>query len=168
MTYYPIKKTRNAAIFTLVCFVLTAGLYTIGQLGFGYRMLFQLAALIALSAGIMMVSRYVLTDYKYVISDIDSRDGSMSFGIVRVTGKREVEMGHFDMTSIYACGRERSLGEFERKHGKVDKVYNYTSSYRSGEQYRLAIEFNGKKIMFLIDASQAFEAEIEKRIRPEV
>ena len=168
MTYYPIKKPRRAAVFTLVCFVLTAGLYTLGQLGLGFRMLFQLAALITLSIGIMMVSRYMLTDYKYVISDIDRRDGSMSFSIVRVTGKREVEMGHFDMTSIYACGRERSLGDFEREHGKVDKVYNYTSNYRSGERYRMAIEFNQKKIMFLIDASQAFEAEIEKRIHPEV
>ena len=168
MIYYPVKKPRNAVIFTLICFVLTAGLYTLGQLGFGYRMIFQLAALISLSVGIMMVSRYVLTDYKYVISDIDRRDGSMSFSIIRVAGKREVEMGHFDMTSIYACGRERSLGEFEHEHGKVDKVYNYTSNYRSGEQYRMAIEFNQKKIMFLIDASQSFEAEIDKRLHPDV
>ena len=168
MTYYPMKAPRNAAIFTLVCFVLTAGLYTLGQLGFGFRMVFQLAALITLSVGIMMASRYVLTDYKYVISDIDRRDGSMSFSIVRVNGKREVEVAHFDMTSIYAYGRARSLGEFEREHGRVDKVYNYTSNYRSGEQYRIAINFNQKKILFVIDSSDAFASEIEKRLCPEV
>ena len=164
MTYYPKKNPRNAAIVTLGCFVLTAVLYTLGQF-IGYRMPFQLSALIFFAVGIMMASRYVLTDYKYTISDIDRPRESMSFGIVRVNGKREVEMAHFDMTSVYAYSRARSLREFEEQFGKVDKVYNYTSNYRSGEQYRLAINFNQKKIMFIIDASKEFEAEIVNRLK---
>lgn len=163
MTYHPKNDNRKAIAVTAVCFVLSIILYTLGQLGLGLRMPLQLCALILLSCGIMLASRYLLSEYKYTISDISYKNGTMDLSIIRISGKREVEMAHFDIASIYAIGRERSLSEFEKAHGRVNKVFNYISNYGTKNSLRFAISFNGQKVMFVIEADADFEKELRAR-----
>ncbi len=159
MIFYPQKHPQNAAFITIGTIILAGVLYFIGDLGFGYRAAFQMTALLALAVGILILSRYILTDYKYIIT-APNQDGTRYFMIVKVSGKREFEMAKFDISELYAYKRCRSVKEFESENGDVDKIFNYLTNFRSPNEFQLAITFNGKKVLFRIDAEPELEAEI--------
>jgi len=167
MIYQPKKDTKKASVTTVLMFGAGGTMYFIGELVNSFRMFFQFSALILIAYGMMLMSRYLLTDHRYVISDIDSPGGEMSFSIIKVSGKRENVMANFDFSSVYAF-EQVSLKEFEAKHGKVNKVYNYCQNYRPEKPYRMGINFNGMKVLFVIEADEHLASEIRARITPSV
>lgn len=164
MTYMPSKKPRNAAVLTAVSAIFAVILYIVGEIVGKYKMLFGFPALILLSLGLMILSRYILCDHKYVVSGIENKGVESGFSIIKVSGKREAALAHFDVISIYAAEHRMGAKAFEKKHGKVDKIYNYCSNLHPKDICSLAIEFNGKRILFLIEASDSFF----ERIRTEM
>ena len=164
MIYIPKKKPKKAVLTTALTLVLAIVLYATGEVVGKYKMLFGLPALILISIGIMVLSRYLLCDHKYVLSGIESKGAESGFSIIKVSGSREVALAHFDVISIYAIERKMNAKEFEKKHGTVDKIYNYCSNLRPADICSLAIEFNGKKVLFLIEADEAFFDCIKKEI----
>ncbi len=166
MIYIPKKTPRKALIVTISSLVAALVLYVIGEIVGKYKMLFGLPALVLISVGLMILSRYLLCDHKYVITDIESRGEETGFSIIKISGKREVPLAHFDVISIYALERHMSTKKFEAEHGKVDKIYNYCSNLRPIDNCLLAIEFNGKKILFIIEADDSFFNEIKSVLTP--
>ena len=163
MYYVPKKLPRNACVTALILFGAAASLFFISEF-FAPRLAFQLLALIAVSVAIFLVSRYVLTDYKYVITDIDAPGDEIKFTIVKINGKREAIMATFELKDAYALEKCRTTKEFERIHGKVTKLYSYVSNFMSGDVYKLAINFNNMKVLFSIEISEQFATEIKARI----
>jgi hypothetical protein len=164
MIYVPKKKPKKATLTTVFSLVIAIVLYVAGELVGVYKMLFGLPALILISLGIMVLSRYILCDHKYVLTGIDSRGAESGFSIIKVSGNREVSLAHFDVISIYALEHRMGAKAFEEKHGKVDKIYNYCSNLRPTDICSLAIEFNGKKVLFLIETDDNFFNAIKKEI----
>ncbi len=163
MIYIPSKKPKKAAYTAAGSIILATALYTVGEFAFFAKMPFQLAALLILAFGIMLIGRYLLTDYKYVISDENVLENGGSFSIIKISGKRETPVATFDVSSVYAVCRCKTVSAFEKQHGKVDKVFNYCTNYRADDRYALAIEFNGKKMLIFIEADLLFEREISLR-----
>lgn len=163
MIYIPIKKPKKAAYTAAGSLILATALYTAGEFVSLAKMPFQLAALLLLAFGIMLIGRYLLTDYKYVISDENALENGGSFSIVKMSGKRETPVATFDISSVYAVCRCKRTSEFEKRFGRVDKVFNYCTNYRADDRYALAIEFNGKKMLIFIEADLLFEREISLR-----
>ncbi len=161
--YIPIKKPKKAAYTAAVSIAVATALYTVGEFVRVAKMPFQLVALAALAFGIMLIARYLLTDYKYVITDSERADKNPSFTIVKISGKRETAVATFDFTSVYKCCRCKSTAEFEKSNGKVNKVFNYCTNYRAEDRYAVAIEFNGMKVLIFIEADIIFERELSVR-----
>lgn len=164
MIYIPKKKPKKAALTTVLTLVSAIILYVLGEIIGKYKMLFGLPALILISVGLMVLSRYLLCDHKYVLSGIESKGTESGFSIIKVAGSREVALAHFDVISIYAIERKMGAKEFEKKHGAVDKIYNYCSNLRPADICSMAIEFNGKKVLFLIEADENFFNAIKNEI----
>ena len=164
MIYIPKKKPKKAALTTALTLAVSIILYVVGEVIGKYKMLFGLPALILISVGIMIASRYLLCDHKYVLSGIESKGAESGFSIIKVSGSREVALAHFDVISIYAIERKMNAKAFEAKHGKVDKIYNYCSNFRPTDICSMAIEFNGKKVLFLIETDENFFNAIKKEI----
>lgn len=164
MVYIPKKKPKKAALTTTLTLVIAIVLYVVGEIVGKYKMLFGLPALILMSAGLMVLSRYLLCDHKYVLSGIENRGAESGFSIIKVSGSREAALAHFDVISIYAIEHRMGAKAFEAKHGKVDKIYNYCSNLRPTDICSMAIEFNGKKILFLIEADDAFFSAIKNEM----
>ncbi len=160
MIFYPKKQPKNATLITLATIISAALLYFLGDIGIGYRAVFQISALFLLAVGIMIMSRYILTDYKYIITD-KNEFGERYFIIVKVNGKRDFEMAKFDISEIYAYKRGHSVKNFESENGKVDKIFNYLTNFRSSNEMHIAITFNEKKILFRIDAEEELEKQLE-------
>ena len=127
------------------------------------KMPMQLTALGLFAFGIMLIARYLLTDYKYVLTDAERADNGPSFTIVKISGKREIAVATFDLSSVYKVYRCKSTRAFEKEHGRVDKVFNYCTNYRAEDRFAVAIEFNGMKVLIFIEADGIFEREIALR-----
>jgi hypothetical protein len=164
MIYTPRKNPKKAAYVSGTSFALAVALYTVGEFLPSGRMLFQILALLALAFAIMLVSRYLLTDYKYVIRDAERIGQETSFSIIKISGKRETPVANFDFVSVYAFKRCKGAREFEKEHGRVDKVYNYSSNFMSEDACAMAINFNSKKVLLIIEADEIFERDIKARI----
>ena len=164
MIYYPKKNTGPAAAISIAMYCGAALLFLVSELGVPYKMVFQLAALVFLSFGIYFTARYMLTDYKYVIKDIEKPHDKVSFAIVKVNGKRETVTANFYLSSVYAFEKSEGVKKFEKKHGRVDKVYNDRSNFETSQIYAMAIEFNGMKVLFLLELSEEFADEIRARL----
>jgi len=163
MYYVPKKQPKIAGILSVALYGVAAALYVIGEF-FTPRLLYQLFALVFVAVGLFFTSRYILTDYKYVIKDIDAKGEEASFSIVRLSGKREAIVANFDIISVYALEKCRKSSDFEAKHGKVTKIYNYTSNFASPDTYKLAINFNNMKVLFSVELSDEFAAELRARM----
>ena len=85
MIYIPKKKPKKAAITTALALVVAIVLYVVGEVIGKYKMLFGLPALILMSIGLMVLSRYLLCDHKYVLSGIESRGAESGFSIISRT-----------------------------------------------------------------------------------
>ncbi len=166
MVYQPKKQPKKAALTSVVLYAISAVLFILGSF-LTPSMAYQLAALVFISLGVFLTSRYILTDYKYVILDDDFDGNKTKFSIVKVNGNREAIMATFDFSSVYALEKCKKISEFEKKHGKTNKYYGYTSNFASPDKYMLAIEFNNMKVLFGIEPSEQFAAEISARINPE-
>lgn len=163
MYYTPKKQPKIAGILSVALYAAAATLYVLSEF-FTPRLAYQLAALVLVALGLFFTSRYLLTDYKYVIRDIEQKDSEASFTIVKISGKREAIVANFDIISIYALEKCRKNSEFEEKHGKVTKIYNYTSNFASPDVYKLAINFNDMKVLFSVELCDEFAAEIKARM----
>lgn len=155
MFYYPKKLPKRAALTSIALAFAATVVFLLGEL-FAPRMIFQLVGLFFVSAAIYTVSRYMLTDYKYLLRDIDEKGGEATFSIIRITGKREVVMATFEMKDAYAIEKCKSIRAFEKRNGKVNKVFRYTQNMLSDDRYMIAINFNGMKILFCIELSDEF------------
>lgn len=165
MFYIPPKKPRAACVTGALLFGAAAILYFLGEFSYP-RMIYQLSALILVTMAIFIASKFLLTDYKYVISDIESAGSEVTFVIVKVAGKRENVMAKFDIKDVYAIEKCKKVGAFEKAHGKVAKVFNYVSNFMSDDVYMLAIEFNGSRVLFSLELSDKFADEIRARMVP--
>ena len=163
MIFQPKKDAKKASVTTVLLFAAGGTMYFTGEFVSGFRMFFQFSALALIALGIYLMSRYLLTDHRYVISDIERRGDEVAFSVVRVTGNRENVMASFDFADIYAF-EQIGLKEFETKHGRVNKVYNYCQNFRPEAPYRMGISFNGMKIVLVIEADEALAQEIRARL----
>lgn len=163
MIYQPKKYPKKVSIICVLLYGLGGTGYFIGEFVASFRMFFQLSAVIAVAFGMMLMARYLLTDHRYVISDIERMGDEVKFTIVKINGKRENVMATFNFDSIYAF-EKTSLKELEGKYGKVNKVYNYCQNFRAKDVYRMAIDFNGMKIVFVIECDDVFARAVECRM----
>jgi hypothetical protein len=163
MFYIPKKEPKKAALASVILIMLAAMMFLISNF-LPPRLIYQLIGAIFASVGIFFATRYMLTDYKYVITDIERPGDEVKFTIVKINGKREAIMANFNLIDAYAIEKCKKISQFEKKHGKVNKFYGYTSNFSSPDTYMLAINFNQMKILFAIELNDSFAAELKNRL----
>ena len=159
MYYIPKKIPKAAGLISVGFYGAAAVFYVLGEF-LKPRLAFQLPALVLIALGVFFTSRYILTDYKYVLKDIERKGEEVTLTVVRVNGKRETVVASFDLLDAYAFEKCKTNTEFEQKHGKVDKIYNYVSNLFSEERHMLAFTFNGKKVALTIELCPEFVANV--------
>ena len=84
MTYIPDKdgRARNIALSFIVFGVVLYGISNF----ISYGALFQVVAAVLLVAGVFTLVRYVLTDFVYIIDDLE--DGNSDLVIIKKQGKK--------------------------------------------------------------------------------
>jgi hypothetical protein len=163
MIYIPPKQPRAACVCGVTALGSGAVLYFLGEF-LRPRAMFQLSSLILITIAIFLAAKFLLCDYKYVINAPETENRGCTFVIVKISGKRENVMASFDLGDVYAFEKCKKISAFEKAHGKVNKAYNYVSNFMSNDVYSIAINFNGEKILFLVELSEKFANETKQRI----
>ncbi len=163
MLYYPKKQPKKAALISVILYACAAVMFIIS--GFlTPKLAWQLLGLVFISVGIFFTARYILTDYKYVLKDIDRQGDEVKFTIIKINGKREAIMATFNLLDAYALEKCKKLSAFEKEHGKVNKFYSYCSNMSSPDTHMLAIKFNGLKVVLAVELNEEFANEIKSRM----
>ena len=171
MIYIPIKDKKKAIFSSAFYFIISILVYVFTTYVHNeiLRPLGTVAYLLLFSIALMRLTRYVLTDYRYVISlgetktdidllsSIDEITNNAGFSVVKINGGRENVMAHISFKDIYAYERNLKLKDFEKKYGVVSKVYNFCTNFKPDNYFSFATEFNGKKIMFVVEFSEDYE-----------
>ncbi len=152
MSFIP-KKNGKASYLSMLFIVTGIVLFAFSGM-FPYTWLFQLAAVALSVAGIQVLVRFVLSDFKYVIDDLD--DGSSDFIVYKTQGKNKIKVCHISLSSaeeIYSGKPKRS----------TDRRYNYVQN--TGADTSSIIFLDGdSRIEIIIEADAAFTQAIKERM----
>lgn len=152
MSFIP-KKNGKAAYLSLLFIITGIVLFALSGI-LSYAWLFQLAAVALFVAGIQILVRFVLSDFKYVIDDLD--DGSSDFIVYKTQGKNKIKVCHISLSfaeEIYS-GKCKS---------DADRRYNYVQNTGT-ETVSIIFHDGDKKIEIIIESDNAFTDAIKARM----
>lgn len=121
MTYIP--KKNNKAL-NIACALIIIGIIVFAMSNYIiYPALFQLISLGAIVAGVFLLTRYVLPEYRYIIDDRE--DGNSDLIVIKKQGSREIKVCHIALSAVSEVICE--------KYGRVkcDERYNYAVNIAS-------------------------------------
>lgn len=120
-----------------------------------YSWLFQLIGVLISVAGIQILVRFVLTDFKYCIDDLD--DGNSDFIVFKKEGRRDLKVCHISLSTA-----EKVIGS-DKKEMTVSKRYNYVQNIGSPSASIIFLD-GDSYIEVIIEYDERFISELKKRI----
>ena len=152
MTYIPDKdgRARNIALSFVIFGVILYGISNF----ISYGALFQVVATVLLVAGVFMLVRYVLTDFVYIIDDLE--DGNSDVVIIKKQGKKEVKVCHMSLS--LAAGIYKG-----RPKDKADAKYNYCQNINA-DTHVICFTDGGKSVQIVFEPGADFVRELSGRM----
>lgn len=152
MTYIP-KKTPTARRLSFL-FLIT-GFFLMAMSSFLLSpAIFQLIAVLLLVAGLQILVRYMLSDYRYIIDDRD--DGASDLIVCKRQGKKDVKLCHVSIFCIEAV-KPRQSGE------KADRRYNYVQN-PDAKAYSVLFSDGDRRCEVIIECDGSFADAITARM----
>ncbi len=152
MSFIP-KKNGKAAYLSLMFIITGVVLFAISGM-LTYAWLFQLTAVALSVAGIQFLVRFVLSDFKYVIDDLD--DGSSDFIVYKTQGKNKIKVCHISLSSAEAIYSEKTKQ-------RADRRYNYVQN-TCADTTRIIFLDGDSRIEIIIEVDAAFTDAIKARM----
>lgn len=160
VVYKPERNLRMPAVVCIACMVCGAALFTLGGLGIGNRIVFQLLALLFFVGAIEITTKYIFTEYVYEIS---VENGAPDLIVTKIGGKRSMAVCNIGADSVICVQKRGKLRDFEEKYGKMDVRYNYYSNIKpEGSVAWIHFLHNEKRVLVAIEANDVFYAELVK------
>lgn len=159
MNYTPQKNKkahRLSLLFVITGFVLMA-LSSI----LPYRALFQLISVVLIIAGVQLLVRFVLSDYRYIIDDRDN--GTSDLIVCKKQGKNDVKVCHVTLSCIEDVYKRVKGGNNNDRGSQIDRRYNYAQNL-SADAYVVAFRDGEKRIEVILECDAAFVNAIRDRI----
>lgn len=161
MTYIP-KENKKSRRISFAFMLMGVLLWMISSLDFRLRIIVQLAAVGMMVAGLQIMLRYVLSEYRYVLEDDDYGDTDLL--IFKSQGSREIKVAHIELSKVTAIFRLSDEPDFEKKRGKTTNRFNYCRNPGREVQWIL-LYFDGEDtIEVRFEPDDAMVKAIERRI----
>lgn len=145
MSFIP-KKNGKASKLSLLFMTAGIALFAFSSLFF-HSLLFQLAAVVLSTAGIQFLVRFVLSDFKYVIDDLN--DGNSDFIVYKTQGRNKIKVCHISLSSAEEILTGKSTAS------AADRRYNYVQNIFC-DQSSIFFFDGDKRIEIIIEADSAF------------
>lgn len=124
--------------------------------------LLQLAALAMAVVGLQYLIRFSLSEYRYVIDDLD--DGSSELLIFRKQGSRDIKVAHIELSKVKAVVRLADSPDIKSKYGATTNRFNYCQNPGKAGQWVILYRDGEDFIELRFEPDDAFAAELRKRI----
>ncbi len=124
----------------------------------------QLVAIAALTIGIQLTTRYILTGYDYFLSDLTMLHESNVLRIEQTGGKNRKVVASLDLGTFVAFERRESLRIIQKKYGNIHRIFNYSPDLFSKSEYIYIFEFNGDLNMLILECSDEFVRQLKLRV----
>ena len=147
------KREKLLAIFVIGLSVIVYAISATGLLPFPG--IFQMLAVCGITAGILILTMYVLPHYTYRIEPREEGSGALDFVIVEYTGRRSITVCRVSVSSVIevVCVTKETKATIDQaKKGK--HFYNYTGVLFDEVRYCAHLEENGESffVYFCPDA----------------
>jgi hypothetical protein len=156
LTVHPKPKSNNAKIATLIFVLISAvGFIFYFQME-AYKGVVGVAALSALTTGILLYTKFVSPEFYYDIT-FDANEEPI-FVVRQVVGKRQTTLSRIGLADISKV--EKEVGEAYRKHKtpKYTRKYVYAPTMFPKEIYRLTVKNRYEEAEIVIECSDEFAA----------
>ena len=154
MRYMPPKNNKSnfLSMVLLICGIIVFAF----SFAIKPALVFQIAGTILFVFSIQIMQKYILSDYVYIIDDTDS--GEAILNVIRAQGNKK----------ITECSAELSKCKFvsdvDMSAYSVKNVFNYKQNVFSEKCTELIYIDCGDCLKIVIEADEAFIAELRKRI----
>ena len=154
MRYMPPKNNKSNLLSTVL---LIGGIIVFG-FSFAIKppLVFQLAGTILFVLSIQIMLKYVLSDYVYIIDDTDS--GEVVFNVIRAQGNRKITECSAELSKC------RFVSDVDMSAYSVKNVFNYKQNVFCDKCTELLYIDGDESSKIVIEADEAFIAELRKRI----
>lgn len=152
MTYIP--KPDGTAKKLAFLFILTGFVLMLFSSVLPYAAVFQAISFALIIAGVFLLQRYVLCEFRYIVDDRD--DGSADLLVYRKQGKNDVKVCHvslLNVTDIYKFG--------EKKDTKAAR-YAYNRNM-SDDKYVICVLDDERTTEIVLEVNDAFLTFIRER-----
>ncbi len=146
----PDKKAKNLSLL----FIITGFILMLLASYLPYRAVFQALAILIVSAGIFILVRHVLSEFRYIIDDRD--DGNADFIVYKKQGRNDVKVCHISLCNV------EDIYRYGDKKVKSDNRYAYNQNM-TDEKYVLLTREGEKVIEIIVEPGKIFLEEIKKR-----
>lgn len=147
--YAPQRKTRRERVIAAALLLTACGMMLLSLTPLGVKSLNQLLAFLAATAGILITTRYCLTDFIYEI-DRDE-NGVLYMQVIRRQGKRLMTIAQFDLAQLITFRDGARIGDLEKETGSLKRQINCCVSMEPAHTLALCAESNGERFALLLE-----------------
>lgn len=161
MTYCPTDdgKARKRSFIIMVFAVL---LWMTSAFEFRFRAVVQLLAIALIVVGLQILTRYGLSQFRYVLEDGD--DGDCDFMIFKKQGSREAKVCHVALSKVEEVFKLTDEPNFEEKFGKTANRFNYCQNMGKDIQWILLFRDGESLIEVRFEPNDKMVSELVRRL----
>lgn len=152
MTYVP-KRDNKAKRLALLS-VITGFVLMLLSVLMPYSVAFQVLAFVLVIAAVFLLQRYVLCEYRYIISDMD--DGSADLIVCKKQGKNDVKVCHLSLLNVTDAAKY--TGTPKKGSARYDYSQNLTDN-----KYVISAFDGDREIEVMLECDEAFARLISER-----
>ena len=83
---------------------------------------------------------------------------------VRIQGKRRTVLGNLSLAFAYALEKNLSVRKTEKKHGRVNKIFNFLADIGPNREYALLLHFQESTVLCRLQCSEEFADALRLRL----
>jgi len=160
--YIPKQNKKYAVGLCALMYVIAAVSLLVGQVRTP-RLLWQLIGIAALTVGIQFTTRYVLTEYRYILSDLALLHEANELKVEQVRGKNRKLVCSLSLDTRIALVKYTSMSALEAEYGRISRTFNFSPNISSDNRYAYVFEFNGATNLLLLDCDDEFVRQYKLR-----
>lgn len=162
MEYIPPKGKKGKRLSIVLLVIACIGLIGAAVLDIGYRLFYQLIAVLVYAFSFELLNRYHLTTFRYMVTEED-------FIITKRIGKRVQTVCCLSLSTLIGIEKKPKTKEekeaFFRRYGKPVVRYNYCQSLSPELSYCILFDFNGRLTQIVFEGNEAMAQYLNAYIR---
>ena len=157
MRYQPQKENHYPEYIALGAMIAAVTFYLLSRIESPLRPFLQAAAVILFVVGLQFLIRFSMTEFIYELQE----DNLL---VHKKVGRRQTTFCDLTLRLAKEVLEKPSQGSFEKKHGKMTRIYNCCTNFMPKHAHIFIFTFADKPSALIFEPNDAFLSEMKRRI----